>query len=108
MKLLDPGSVVRESELGMAMQATGMLDRMANYHNMLLKGQKLTPQQREDFAKAADIIYGNVQTKWGEMDAIYDETATSYGLDPKRVKMGSGSSKLPVRKKYNPSTGKFE
>jgi hypothetical protein len=108
MKLLDPGSVVRESELGMAMQATGMLDRMANYHNMLLKGQKLTPQQREDFAKAADIIYGNVQTKWGEMDKIYDETATSYGLDPKRVKMGSGSSKLPVRKVYNPSTGKFE
>lgn len=109
MKLLDPGSVVRESELNMAMQASGVLDRMANYHNLLLKGQKLTPQQREDFANAADTIYNNVQAKWGEMDAIYDESAKSYGLDPRRVKMGGGSnSKLPVRKRYNPKTGKFE
>lgn len=108
MKLLDPGSVVRESELSMAMQASGVLDRMANYHNLLLKGHKLTPQQRVDFAEAADIIYGNVQAKWGEMDKIYDESATSYGLDPRRVKMGGGASKLPVRKKYNPKTGKFE
>jgi hypothetical protein len=109
MKLLDPGSVVRESELNMAMQASGVLDRMANYHNLLLKGQKLTPQQREDFAAAADIIYNNVQAKWGDMDKIYDESATAYGLDPRRVKMGGGaSSNLPVRKKYNPKTGKFE
>jgi hypothetical protein len=109
MKLLDPGSVVRESELGMAMQATGMLDRIGNYHNMLLKGEKLTPQQREDFARAADLIYGNVQAKWTEMDKIYDESATAYGLDPKRVKMGGGSkSSLPTRRVYNPKTGKFE
>ena len=109
MKLLDPGSVVRESELNMAMQASGVLDRMANYHNLLLKGQKLTPQQRQDFAAAADIIYNNVQAKWGEMDKIYDESANAYGLDPRRVKMGGGSaSKLPVMKKYNPKTGKIE
>ena len=31
MKILDPGSVVRESELGMALQASGVLDRAANY-----------------------------------------------------------------------------
>jgi hypothetical protein len=109
MKLLDPGSVVRESELNMAMQASGVLDRMSNYHNLLLQGHKLTPSQRLDFAQAADIIYKNVQAKWGEMDAIYDESAKSYGLDPKRVKMGGGSkASLPVRKVYNPTTGKFE
>lgn len=111
MKLLDPGSVVRESELMMAMQASGVLDRMANYHNLLLKGQKLTPTQREDFTKAADLIYGNVQSKWSEMDKIYDESATAYGLDPRRVKMGGGSkgnSALPVRKVYDPATGTFK
>jgi hypothetical protein len=110
MKLLDPGSVVRESELMMAMQASGVLDRMANYHNMLLKGQKLTPTQRVDFDKAADLIYGNVQAKWTEMDKIYDESATAYGLDPRRVKMGGGSkgSTLPTRKVYDPKTGTFK
>jgi hypothetical protein len=97
MKLLDPGSVVRESELSMAMQASGVLDRMTNYHNMLLQGHKLTPQQRLDFAAAADTIYGSVQSKWSEMDTIYDEAAKSYGLDPRRVKMGGGSSKPPKK-----------
>lgn len=111
MKLLDPGSVVRESELAMAMQTTGMVDRISNYHSMLMSGQKLTPQQREDFSKAADLIYGNVNAKWAEMDKIYDESATAYGLDPRRVKMGGGAtSKAPniIRKKYNPATGTFE
>lgn len=111
MKLLDPGSVVRESELAMAMQTTGMVDRISNYHQMLLSGQKLTPQQREDFSKAADLIYGNVNAKWTEMDKIYDESATSYGLDPRRVKMGGGATSKAtnvVRKKYNPATGAFE
>lgn len=111
MKLLDPGSVVRESELMMAMQASGVIDRMSNYHNMLLQGYKLTPTQREDFSKAADLIYGNVNAKWSEMDKIYDESATAYGLDPRRVKMGGGSTSKAtniVRKKYNPTTGAFE
>ena len=34
MKLLDPTSVVRESELLMAMQASGALDRLYNYAQM--------------------------------------------------------------------------
>lgn len=46
MKLLDPGSVVRESELGMAMAASGALDRLTNYASMIVNGTKLTPDQR--------------------------------------------------------------
>lgn len=57
MKLLDPGSVVRESELGMAMAATGLLDRAQNYAQMVVSGQKLTPAQRQDFQKLADALY---------------------------------------------------
>ena len=91
MKLLDPGSVVRESELAMAMQASGLMDRVANYHNMLLRGEKLTPQQRIDFAKAANLIFDSVQTKWSEIDSLYDSAAKDYGLDPKRIKMGGGA-----------------
>ncbi|MBK6865538.1 MAG: hypothetical protein IPG91_19505 [Ideonella sp.] len=49
MKILDPGSVVRESELGMAMAASGLMDRITNYARMTLSGQKLTPTQRKDF-----------------------------------------------------------
>lgn len=57
MKILDPGSVVRESELGMAMAASGMLDRIENYAQNVLKGTKLTPTQRKDFQSLADTLY---------------------------------------------------
>jgi hypothetical protein len=56
MKILDPGSVVRESELGMAMAATGLFDRVGNYANMILTGQKLTPSQRKEFQALADVL----------------------------------------------------
>jgi hypothetical protein len=59
MKLLDPGSVVRESELGMAMQATGLMDRITGYADNVIKGTKLTEQQRVDFRRLADALYGD-------------------------------------------------
>lgn len=56
MKLLDPTSVVRESELAMAMAATGALDRLSNYAQNVINGTKLTPSQRADFRKLADQL----------------------------------------------------
>jgi hypothetical protein len=58
MKLLDPGSVVRESELGMAMQASGLMDRVENYAKNIVSGTKLTPTQRKDFQTLANALYG--------------------------------------------------
>lgn len=57
MKILDPGSVVRESELGMALAASGMLDRIENYAQNIIKGTKLTPTQRKDFQSLADALF---------------------------------------------------
>jgi hypothetical protein len=57
MKILDPGSVVRESELGMAMAASGLEDRARNYANMVITGQKLTPTQRKDFTDLGQQLY---------------------------------------------------
>jgi hypothetical protein len=59
MKLLDPGSVVRESELGMAMAASGALDRATNYAQLRISGEKLTPTQREDFAKLSRELFSD-------------------------------------------------
>jgi hypothetical protein len=57
MKLLDPGSVVRETELGIAMAAAGRMDRLNNYFNNMMTGQKLTPTQREDFKALSNELY---------------------------------------------------
>ena len=75
MKLLDPGSVVRESELGMAMAATGAMDRITNYSDMIIKGTKLTPSQRVDFQKLADSLYGESVKQYGAKRSEYQGIA---------------------------------
>jgi hypothetical protein len=81
MKLLDPGSVVRESELMMAMQASGALDRMANMGNRILKGHKLTPEQRRDFYSAGEQLYKAAGERFGQSVQQYEGIADQYGLD---------------------------
>lgn len=59
MKLLDPTSVVRESELVMAMQATGKLDQLYNYANKIATGQFLSPKQKGEFRSLATEFYNS-------------------------------------------------
>lgn len=84
MKLLDPGSVVRESELYLAMQASGALDRFTSYANMKLSGQKLTESQRKDFQQLADKLYEASVDAYNKKRDEYAGLATSYGLDANR------------------------
>ena len=85
MKLLDPGSVVRESELGMAMQASGLMDRLTNYAGMVVSGQKLTPTQRKDFQKLADALYGESVNQFNAKRGEYEKLGGEYGLNAPRA-----------------------
>jgi hypothetical protein len=80
MKILDPGSVVRESELGMAMQASGLIDRVVNYANMIKTGQKLTPTQRKDFQSLADSLFYESSRLYNAKRAEYEGIAKRNGL----------------------------
>jgi hypothetical protein len=80
MKLLDPGSVVRESELGMAMAASGILDRVQNYASMVIKGTKLTPTQRKDFQALADALYAESAKQYNAKRKEYEGIATRNQL----------------------------
>jgi hypothetical protein len=92
MKLLDPGSVVRESELVMAMEASGKMDQFLNYANRIKTGQKLTPTQRKEFRSAGEALYNASKNRFGEAVEQYDGIAKQYGLDgrflPKMEKRG--------------------
>jgi len=82
MKLLDEGSVVRESELLLAMKATGALDRLQNYAGNLVKGTKLTPTQREDFRKLSQQFYNSSATQYNAKQKEYTGVANRYGFNP--------------------------
>ena len=83
MKLLDPGSVVRESELYLAMSATGALDRFTNYANSVIKGTKLTPAQRADFQSLADKLFADSANMYNSKYNEYEQLGNRYGFNAK-------------------------
>lgn len=85
MKLIDPESVVRESELSLALRSTGMFDRFMNIQNTIAMGQVLTPSQVQDISKIAESLYGAAEKQQARTDAYFSGLATEYGLEPRRV-----------------------
>ena len=81
MKILDPGSVVRESELGMAMAATGVEDRVRNYAQMVIDGTKLTPNQRKDFTELSSKLYNASAEQFNQKRGEYAGIAERNKLD---------------------------
>jgi hypothetical protein len=95
MKLLDPGSVVRESELGMAVAASGLGDRLSNYAQNVISGNKLTPQQRKDFQALADQLYSESVTQYNAKRGEYADIANRNELNMQDVVGNESKSPTP-------------
>lgn len=80
MKLLDPGSVVRESELGLAMQASGRMDRLKNYFENWSSGRKLTPTQIQDFKALSNELYSAAGQAYNQKRKEYETFGEAYGF----------------------------
>ena len=106
MKILDPGSVVRESELAMAMAAVGVEDKIVNAIPMLLSGQKLTPTQRKDFQNLADKLYNESTKQYKAKRFEYENIAERNGLNAPDVVGSDEKPKATIR--WNAQTGKLE
>lgn len=81
MKLLDPTSVVRESELAMAMQATGKLDQLYNYANKIATGQFLSPKQKGEFRTLATEFYNSAGEQYNLKRGEYADIAERNQLN---------------------------
>jgi hypothetical protein len=90
MKILDPTSVVRESELALALNATGLIDRVRNYAEQIATGKKLNPAQRQDFYSSAKAINDAFQKQKESVATNYRGIAKQYGLKPENVTFNVG------------------
>jgi hypothetical protein len=104
MKLLDPGSVVRESELAIAMQAGGRLDRLQNYFSLWASGEKLTPTQRDDFQALANELYAAAGQAYNQKRAEYENFGRSYGFKNLDTALGAPATLPSIVRK--PPAGK--
>jgi hypothetical protein len=85
MKVLDPGSVVREGEFATAQNAGGVDERTRSLYNRLMSGERLTPAQREDFLDRASRLYQTAEKEYSNISEQYSGFARAAGLPPEQV-----------------------
>jgi hypothetical protein len=81
MKMLDPTSVVREGEYATAQNSGGLSDTVINLYNKTLNGERLTPEQRQQFVDAAQKQYETVEKNLETTNSRYSNLASPAGVD---------------------------
>lgn len=116
MKIIDPGSTVREGEFATAQNAGSIDQTIRSTYNSMLNGQRLTAEQREYFVNSAGRLYTAHADQYSKLKDQYGALAQRQGLDPesvfiKRDRMNMEQKKQP-QSEYedgqvirNPSTG---
>jgi hypothetical protein len=100
MKILDARSVVRETELAMALESSGWFDRVTNIANTLLSGKTiLTPTQITNLNKTIDGLFEEVKAEQRIVDSGYARRAKSYGLDVNNIITDRGQNKIGITEK---------
>jgi hypothetical protein len=85
MKMLDPGSVVREGEFATASAAAGVPTRILNLYNKVLSGERLSPGQRQSFKGQSEKLYKTAATQEQYVRNGIGRMATGYGLKTENI-----------------------
>jgi hypothetical protein len=82
MKMIDPGSTVREGEFATAQNASSVPEKARATYNQLLTGERLTPAIRNDFVNQAGNIFKSRDTQYKVTRKRYENHAKRAGLNP--------------------------
>jgi hypothetical protein len=85
MKVLDPNSVVRESEFATAAAAGDYGDRIAGYVNRIQNGQRLSKAQRADFVDRSNKLFHDAAKNQRKLERRYRQLGKKAGLDPSQT-----------------------
>ena len=95
MKVLDPSSVVRESEQAMATNAAGVPERIRNLYNKLLIGESLSPKMRQDYISKAQTLANQKRRSFEADIRDYSAISRRFGLDPRNIAIGTDPIEPP-------------
>lgn len=85
MKILDPNSVVRESEFATAQNSPGVSDRVRALYNRVLDGQRFTKSVREDFRGRAEKLFKSKERQFRRTESEFRNLARRNRIDPNKV-----------------------
>jgi hypothetical protein len=95
MKMLDPGSVVREGEFATAQNAAGVPERITNIYNKVATGQRLSPSQRESFKGQAKGLYSSALEGEKTVRTGLERISKGYGLNTENI-FYSATEQAPI------------
>lgn len=85
MKMLDPGSTVREGEFANAQNAGGIDDKVVNLYNQLLTGERLNADQRKSFKSQSNSLFAAARKREEDVRAGIQKVVDNYELNPENV-----------------------
>jgi hypothetical protein len=85
MKMLDPGSVVREGEFATAQNAAGVPDRVLNIYNRVISGERLNESQRKAFKGQAEGLFKQAGQQENAVRKGMERIAKGYGLNTSNI-----------------------
>lgn len=85
MKLLDPGSTVREGEFATAQNSGSVPQRIQAMYNKVASGKRLAPEQREDFLSRSKSIYSSAEAQYGKTRKEFVKLSIANKLDPESL-----------------------
>lgn len=85
MKLLDPGSTVREGEYASATNTAGVPERVRTMYNKALDGQFLGTEQVQHFIEQARQQGKGWQSRFEPIRKRYEQRAKRWGINPEDV-----------------------
>ena len=85
VRLLDPTSVVRESEFATAAASGSFGERVQGAMQRIISGQRLPPDLRNDFLREADNLYKAQLDGAKRIQQNYTDIAKRMNLDPRNV-----------------------
>lgn len=85
MKVLDPGSTVREGEFSNAQNSGSVPDRVRAQYNKVLQGERLAPAMRTDFLNRGVELYRGQEMLHKKSKATFGDAAVKQGVDPSIV-----------------------
>lgn len=96
-KLMDPTSVVRESEFAMAAQAGNFGERIQGLVNMMAGGGRLVPELRAQLLEEAKSRVDAYKTTHDQVASKYRDLAKQYLVKPENVVNEVTASRAPSR-----------
>lgn len=101
MKMLDPGSVVRETEFATARDTAGLYANLQNRLEKAKNGQFLNKEQRQEYIDLSQKYFDSAQSKAKKDKNALELVVKNYKLNPENVFGEPSSSPVPIAQQRN-------